>query len=78
MSGEDWSPSDLPAVSCIRVATTRTDEAARQLERQRGQIALAAQWLGLRMVDEFVDVDCPIAGSDCWSAPAAWVAPSTP
>lgn len=56
MSGEDWSPRDLPAVSYIRVAPTTTDETARQIERQRAQIALAAQRLGLRMADEFVDV----------------------
>lgn len=56
MSTEDWSPSDLPAVSYIRVAPTTTDEAARQVERQRAQIALAADRLGLRMADEFVDV----------------------
>jgi hypothetical protein len=57
MSGADWSPSDLPAVSYIRVApTTTTDEAEREVERQRTQIALAAQRLGLRMADEFVDV----------------------
>jgi DNA invertase Pin-like site-specific DNA recombinase len=56
MSAEDWSPSDLPAVSYIRVAPTTTDEAARQVEHQRAQIALAACRLGLRMADEFVDV----------------------
>ena len=56
MSAEDWSPSDLPAVSYIRVAPTTTDEAARRVERQRAQIALAADRLGLRMADEFVDV----------------------
>ena len=56
MSAEDWSPSDLPAVSYIRVAPTTTDEAAREVERQRAQIALAGQRLGLRMADEFVDV----------------------
>jgi DNA invertase Pin-like site-specific DNA recombinase len=56
MSAEDWSPSDLPAISYIRVAPTTTDEAARQVEHQRAQIALAAQRLGLRMADEFVDV----------------------
>ena len=56
MSAEDWSPSDLPAVSYIRVAPTTTDEVAREVERQRAQIALAAQRLGLRMADEFVDV----------------------
>ncbi|MGH3320154.1 MAG: recombinase family protein [Streptosporangiaceae bacterium] len=56
MSAEDWSPSDLPAVSYIRVAPTTTDEAARQVQRQRAQIALAARRLGLRMADEFVDV----------------------
>ncbi len=56
MSAEDWSPSDLPAVSYIRVAPTTTDEAARQVQRQRAQIALAAQRLRLRMADEFVDV----------------------
>ena len=42
MSAEDWSPSDLPAFSYIRVAPTTTDEAARQVEHQRAQIALAA------------------------------------
>ncbi|MDA8298189.1 MAG: recombinase family protein [Actinomycetota bacterium] len=56
MSAEDWSPSDLPAVSYIRVAPTTTDEAARQVEHQRAQIGLAAQRLGLRTADEFVDV----------------------
>ena len=56
MSVEDWSPSDLPAVSYIRVAPTTTDEAADEVERQRAQIALAAGRLGLRMADEFVDV----------------------
>jgi len=56
MSAEDWSPSDLPAVSYIRVAPTTTDEAARGVERQRAQVALAADRLGLRMADEFVDV----------------------
>lgn len=56
MSAEDWSPSDLPAVSYIRVAPTTTDEAAREVERQRAQIAFAADRLGLRMTDEFVDV----------------------
>lgn len=56
MSAEDWSPSDVPAVSYIRVAPTTTDEAAREVERQRSQIALAAQRLDLRMADEFVDV----------------------
>lgn len=56
MSAEDWSPSDLPAVSYIRVAPTTTDEAARQVERQRAQVARAADRLGLRMGDEFVDV----------------------
>ena len=59
MSAEDWSPSDLPAVSYIRVApttTTTTDEAAREVERQRVQIALTGQRLGLRMTDEFMDV----------------------
>jgi len=56
MSAEDWSPSDLPAVSYIRVAPTTTDEAANDVERQRAQIALAAERLGLRMADEFVDV----------------------
>ncbi|MGH3302744.1 MAG: recombinase family protein [Streptosporangiaceae bacterium] len=56
MSAEDWSPSDLPAVSYIRVAPTTSDEAAREAERQRAQIALAAQRLKLRMADEFVDV----------------------
>ena len=56
MSAEDWSPSDLPAVSYIRVAPTTTDEAVREVERQRAQIALAGQRLDLRMADEFVDV----------------------
>lgn len=55
MSAEDWTPSDLPAVSYIRVAPTTTDEAAREVERQRAQITLAAQRLGLRMAGEFVD-----------------------
>lgn len=56
MSAEDWSPRDLPALSYIRVAPTTTDEASREVQRQRAQIALAAQRLGLRMADEFVDV----------------------
>jgi Resolvase, N terminal domain len=56
ISAEDWSPSDLPAVSYIRVAPTTTDDAASQVERQRAQIALAADRLGLRMADEFVDL----------------------
>lgn len=56
MTAEDWSPSDLPAVSYIRVAPATTDEAARQVEHQRAQIAIAADRLGLRMTDEFVDV----------------------
>lgn len=42
MSPEDWSPSDLPAISYIRVAPTIPDEAARQVERQRAQIASRA------------------------------------
>jgi hypothetical protein len=42
MSAEDWSPSDLPAVSYVRVAPTTTDESARQVQRQPAQIALAA------------------------------------
>jgi hypothetical protein len=42
MSAEDWSPSDLPAVSYIRVAPTTSDEASREVARQRAQIALAA------------------------------------
>ncbi|MCO5973700.1 hypothetical protein [Actinoallomurus soli] len=57
MSAEGWSPSDLPAVSYIRVAPTTTDEAAREVERRRAQIALAADRLGLRMADEFIDVE---------------------
>ncbi len=56
MSTEDWSPSDLSAVSYIRVVPADPDEAAREVERQRSQITLAAQRLGLRMADEFVDV----------------------
>ncbi|TWE13062.1 recombinase family protein [Rudaeicoccus suwonensis] len=56
MSAEDWSPSDLPAVSYIRVAPTTTDQAAHEMECQRAQIALAADRLRLRMADEFVDV----------------------
>ena len=56
MSAEEWSPRDLPAVCYIRVAPTTTDEAARRVERQRAQITLAAQRLGLRMADDFVDV----------------------
>ncbi len=56
MSAEDWSPSDLPAVSYIRVAPTTTDEAERQVERQQAQIVLAADRLRLRMADEFIDV----------------------
>jgi DNA invertase Pin-like site-specific DNA recombinase len=56
MSAEDWSPSDLPAVSYVRVAPTDPDEAARQVERQRAQITLAAQRLILRMTGEFIDV----------------------
>jgi hypothetical protein len=55
MSAEDWSPSDLPAVSYVRVGPTDPDEAARQVERQRRQTTLAAGRLGLRMADEFVD-----------------------
>lgn len=58
MSVEDWSPRDLPAVSYIRVASADPDEALRQVERQRTLIALAAQRLGLRMADEFIDVGC--------------------
>lgn len=56
MSGEDWSPSDLPAVSYIRVAPATTDETADDAKRQRAQIALAVDRLGLRMADEFIDV----------------------
>ena len=56
MSAGDWSQSDLPAVSYIRVATDDPDEAARQVERQRPHVARAANRLGLRMADEFVDV----------------------
>lgn len=48
--------SDLPAVCYIRAAPTTTDEAARQVERQHGQIAPAADRLGLLVADEFVDV----------------------
>jgi DNA invertase Pin-like site-specific DNA recombinase len=56
MSAEDWSPSDLPAVSYIRVTFADPDEIAVEVERQRAQITLAAGRLGLRMADEFVDV----------------------
>lgn len=56
MSAEDWSPSDLAVVSYIRVAPTTADRAARQVVRQRAQIALAARRLGLRMANEFIDV----------------------
>ncbi len=56
MSDEAWSPSDLPAVSYIRVASSEVDDAARAAERQRAQIALAAEHMGLRMAEEFADV----------------------
>src|SRR5579875_477500 len=56
MSVEDWSPSDLPAVSYIRVGFSDPDDAVIEVERQRAQIALAAERLGLRMAGEFVDV----------------------
>ena len=56
MSGEEWSPSDLPAVSYIRVASAGSDDAGRAVERQRAQIALAAEHMGLRMAEEFSDV----------------------
>ena len=56
MSAEDWAPSDLPALSYIRVTPSTTDEAAREVERQRAQSALAAQRLRLRMANEFVAV----------------------
>lgn len=56
MSDKEWSPRDLPAASYIRVAPTTTHEAERQVEQQRAQIARAADRLGLRMADEFMDV----------------------
>jgi len=56
MSDEDWSPADLLAVSYIRVASADSDDAAVPVERQRAQIALAAERLGLRLAEEFVDV----------------------
>ena len=56
MSAEDCSPSDLPAVSYIRAASTDPDEAARAVEWQRAQIMLTARRLGLRLTDEFVDM----------------------
>ena len=56
MSTLDWSPSDLPAVSYIRVASPDPADAATGVERHRAQIALAAQRLGLRLADEFVDI----------------------
>lgn len=65
MSGEDWSPSDLPAVSYIRVASTDPDEAARAVEHRRTQIGLAARRLGLRLTDEFVNVGYSGRSMDC-------------
>ena len=56
MSDEAWSPSDLPAVSYVRVALSEVDDEARAVERQRAQIALAAERMGLRMAEEFSDV----------------------
>ena len=56
MSDEAWSPSDLPAVSYVRVALSEVDDAARAVERQRAQIALAAERMGLRLAEEFTDV----------------------
>jgi len=56
MSVDDWSPRDFPAVSYIRAASIKADGAAVEVEHQRAQIALAADRLGLRMADEFVDV----------------------
>jgi hypothetical protein len=56
MSTIDPSPVDLPAVSYNRVASGDPDDAARAVEWQRAQIAIAAQRLGLRLADEFVDV----------------------
>ncbi len=56
MSPIDPSPTDLPAVSYIRVASAGPDDAARTVEWQRAQIALAAQRLGLRLADELVDI----------------------
>jgi site-specific DNA recombinase len=56
MSTVDPSPTDLPAISYIRVASVDPNDAARAVERQRAQIALAARHLGLRLVDEFVDI----------------------
>jgi hypothetical protein len=53
MSTVDPSPTDLPAISYIRVASVDPNDAARAVERQRAQIALAARHLGLRLVDEF-------------------------
>ena len=57
MSGDqERSASDLPAVSYIRVASADSDDTARAVERQRAQIALAAERMGLRMAEEFTDV----------------------
>ncbi|HUZ01434.1 MAG TPA: recombinase family protein [Thermomicrobiaceae bacterium] len=56
MSAGDPSPTELPAVSYIRVASADPNNAASAIESQRAQIALAAQRLGLRLVDEFVDI----------------------
>lgn len=56
MSTVDPSPTDLPAISYIRVAPVDPNDAARAVERQRAQIALAARHLGLRLVDEFADI----------------------
>lgn len=64
MSTIDPSPTDLPAVSYIRVASADPADAARGVERQRAQIALAAQRLGLRLAEEFVDIGYSGMGMD--------------
>ena len=44
MSDEAWSPSDLPAVSYIRVASSEVDDAAR---------ARALEGRGVRLIETF-------------------------
>jgi hypothetical protein len=61
----DPSSTDLPAVSYIRVASADPDDAVSAVERQRAQIALAAQRLGLWLADEFVDAGCSGMSMDC-------------
>ncbi len=56
MSITDPSPIDLSAVSYIRAAHTDPGDATLEVERQRAQIALAVERLGLRLTDEFLDV----------------------